>query len=379
MNQSATLILQDGTTFHGQSVGASGYTIGEIVFNTSMTGYQEILTDPSYSHQIVTLTYPHIGNVGTNMFDEESHKIHIKGLIIKEMSTISSNYRSTYSLPDYLKKNNIIAISNIDTRKLTRILRTKGSQHGCIFTKNILTIATAIKKNKKFPGLEGIDLAKQVSTKYFYTWQNHHLKKQKKTIYHVVVYDYGVKKNILSILSNKGCRLTIVPAETSAEEILKLSPNGIFLSNGPGDPRACFYAITAIKKLLKKNIPIFGICLGHQLLALANGAKIIKMKFGHHGVNHPVKDITNNKVMITSQNHNFTVDTKSIPNNIKITHISLFDNSLQGIHLKDKLAFSFQGHPEANPGPQDPISLFDHFIKLIKNNMNYNNISGIIF
>lgn len=377
MNKSATLILQNGTIFHGRSIGVNGYTVGEVVFNTSMTGYQEILTDPSYSHQIVTFTYPHIGNVGTNIYDEESDKMHIRGLIIKNISAISSNHRCTQSLSDYLKKNKIIAISDIDTRKLTHILRINGSQHGCIFTQNILNIHTAMKKNKEFLGLEGVDLAQQVSTKFAYKWNDSNMIKKEKIFCHVVVYDYGVKKNILSILSNKGCQLTIVPADTSAEEVLKLSPHGIFLSNGPGDPRACNYAITAIKTFLKKNIPIFGICLGHQLLALASGAKIIKMKFGHHGSNHPVKEIISNKVMITTQNHNFTVDPDSIPKNIDITHISLFDHSLQGLRLNNKAAFSFQGHPEASPGPQDTINLFDHFITLIKNYMKHNNILGI--
>ncbi|HXK00319.1 MAG TPA: glutamine-hydrolyzing carbamoyl-phosphate synthase small subunit [Buchnera sp. (in: enterobacteria)] len=376
MNQSATLVLQNGTIFHGRSIGIKGYTVGEIVFNTSMTGYQEILTDPSYAHQIVTFTYPHIGNIGTNIYDEESDKVHIKGLVIKNMSAISSNYRSTHSLSNYLKKNKIIAISDIDTRKLTHILRINGLQHGCIFTQDALNVHTAIKKNKEFLGLEGVDLAKKVSTKLSYQWNQSNMIKKQKIFCHVVVYDYGVKKNILSILSEKGCQLTIVPADTSAEEVLKLSPNGIFLSNGPGDPRACNYAISTIQIFLKKNIPIFGICLGHQLLALASGAKIIKMKFGHHGANHPVKDIISNKVMITTQNHNFTVDPDSIKKNIEITHISLFDHSLQGLRVKNKAAFGFQGHPEASPGPQDIIYLFDYFITSIKHHMNQNNILG---
>ncbi|WP_343192278.1 glutamine-hydrolyzing carbamoyl-phosphate synthase small subunit [Buchnera aphidicola] len=377
LSKLAILVLADGTIFHGQSIGVKGSTVGEVVFNTSMTGYQEILTDPSYAHQIITLTYPHIGNVGTNNFDNESNKIHAHGLIIKDMSIIPSNYRCTQKLSDYLKKNNVIAISNIDTRKLTRILRIKGSQNGCILATDKIDVEIANKKNKLFAGLDGMDLAQLVSTKKSYTW-NYQIdpNKKRKFLYNVVAYDFGIKRSILNILNKKNCFLTIVPAKTTANEVLKLSPDGIFLSNGPGDPRTCYYAISAIKTFLQHNIPMFGICLGYQLLALAIGSKIIKMKFGHHGANHPVKDIKKNKVIITTQNHNFAVDHLTLPKSANITHISLFDNTLQGLHHKNKLAFGFQGHPESNPGPHDAIYLFDHFIHLMKNNMNKKNITG---
>ncbi len=367
LSQSAVLVLEDGTRFHGRAIGAKGITVGEVVFNTSITGYQEIITDPSYSHQIVTLTHPHIGNVGTNSNDAESSSIHIKGLIIRDLSPIASNYRNNKNFSDYLKENNIIAISDIDTRKLTRILRTKGSQNGCIIEDKKENYSIAYKNAKNFLSLQGLDLAKQVSTKLIYNWNegSFSTNKQKKFLFHVVVYDFGVKRNILRMLVDRGCYLTIVPATTNPKIVLNLSPDGIFLSNGPGDPRPCYYAINAIQFFLKTNIPIFGICLGHQLLALANGANIVKMKFGHHGGNHPVKEIKTNRVIITSQNHSFTVDIKNIPNNIKITHTSLFDGTLQGLSLTNKLAFSFQGHPEASPGPHDASSLFDHFIQLI--------------
>ncbi|WP_369665112.1 glutamine-hydrolyzing carbamoyl-phosphate synthase small subunit [Buchnera aphidicola] len=374
MGQLAVLVLEDGTRFHGRSIGAKGTTVGEVVFNTSITGYQEIITDPSYSHQIVTLTHPHIGNIGTNCNDEESSKIHIRGLIIRDMSPISSNYRSEKSFSSYLKENNIVAISDIDTRKLTRILRTKGSQNGCIIEDKKENYSVAYQKAKKFLSLQGLDLAKKVSTKFIYNWDKgsffinkskSKLEKKKKFLFHIVVYDFGVKRNILRMLVDRGCYLTVVPAKTDPKIALNLNPDGIFLSNGPGDPRPCDYAIHAIQCFLKKNIPIFGICLGHQLLALASGANIIKMKFGHHGGNHPVKEIKTNRVIITSQNHSFTVDAKNMPNNIAITHSSLFDGTLQGLCLTDKLAFSFQGHPEASPGPHDASSLFDHFIKLL--------------
>ncbi|AEO08505.1 carbamoyl phosphate synthase small subunit [Buchnera aphidicola str. Ak (Acyrthosiphon kondoi)] len=379
LSQLAVLVLEDGTRFHGRAIGAKGITVGEVVFNTSITGYQEIITDPSYSHQIVTLTHPHIGNVGTNSDDEESSKIYLKGLIIRDLSPIASNYRNKKSLCSYLKENNIVAISDIDTRKLTRILRTKGSQNGCIIADKKENYTIAHDKAKNFLSLQGLDLAKKVSTKSIYNWNQRSLvlnkkklffTKKEKFLFHVVVYDFGVKRNILRMLVDRRCHLTIVPATTDPKIVLNLSPDGIFLSNGPGDPRPCHYAIHAIQYFLKTNIPIFGICLGHQLLALASGAKIIKMKFGHHGGNHPVKDIKNNRVIITSQNHSFTVDTENMPNNIEITHTSLFDGTLQGLSLTDKLAFSFQGHPEASPGPHDASSLFDNFIKLIVHQKN---------
>ncbi|QCI21462.1 carbamoyl-phosphate synthase small subunit [Buchnera aphidicola (Hyadaphis tataricae)] len=374
LNQSAVLVLEDGTRFYGKSIGATGTTVGEVVFNTSMTGYQEIITDPSYSHQIVTLTHPHIGNVGTNTHDEESKTIHIKGLIIRDLSPISSNYRNQKNFSSYLKENNIVAISNIDTRKLTRILRMKGSQNGCIIEDKEENYLIAHQKAQDCISLQGLDLAKKVSTKRIYHWNEGSLfyNKQKfcstinkKNLFHIVVYDFGVKKNILRMLVDRGCYLTVVPANTDVNTVLNLAPDGIFLSNGPGDPRPCIYAINAIQHFLNLNIPMFGICLGHQLLALASGAKIIKMKFGHHGANHPVKEINTNRVIITSQNHGFTVDLKNIPKNIIITHISLFDKTLQGLALKNKFSFSFQGHPESSPGPHDAAFLFDHFINLI--------------
>ncbi|CAL4326208.1 Carbamoyl-phosphate synthase small chain [Buchnera aphidicola (Brachycaudus tragopogonis)] len=374
MSQLAVLVLEDGTRFHGRAIGAQGITVGEVVFNTSITGYQEIITDPSYSHQIITLTHPHIGNVGTNSNDEESSKIHAKGLIIRDLSPIASNYRNKKNFSSYLKENNIVAISDIDTRKLTRILRIKGSQNGCIIEDKEENYSIAHKNAKNFLSLQGLDLAKKVSTKFVYNWSEGSFLlnkkkffsiKKEKSLFHVVVYDFGVKRNILRMLVDRGCYLTIVPASTDPKTVLNLLPDGIFLSNGPGDPRPCHYAIKAIQYFLKINIPIFGICLGHQLLALASGAKIVKMKFGHHGGNHPVKEIKTNRVIITSQNHSFTVDNKNMPNNIKITHSSLFDGTLQGLSLINKLAFSFQGHPEASPGPHDASSLFDHFIQLI--------------
>lgn len=372
MGQSAVLVLEDGTRFHGRSIGAQGTTVGEVVFNTSITGYQEIITDPSYSHQIVTLTHPHIGNIGTNQNDEESSKIHIRGLIIRDMSPISSNYRSEKTFASYLKENNIIAISDIDTRKLTRILRTKGSQNGCIIEDKKENYIIAHKKAKDCLSLQGLDLAKKVTTQTIYNWNKgsyiinkKKLYPEKKFLFHIVVYDFGVKRNILRMLVDRKCYLTVVPATTHSKTVLDLAPDGIFLSNGPGDPRPCHYAIKSIQDFLKINIPIFGICLGHQLLALASGANIIKMKFGHHGGNHPVKELKTNRVIITSQNHNFTVDTKHMPKNIEITHTSLFDGTLQGLRLINKPAFSFQGHPEASPGPHDGSYLFNHFIKLL--------------
>ncbi|TWX83305.1 glutamine-hydrolyzing carbamoyl-phosphate synthase small subunit, partial [Klebsiella pneumoniae] len=344
-------------------------------FNTSMTGYQEILTDPSYSRQIVTLTYPHIGNVGTNAADEESSQVHAQGLVIRDLPLIASNFRSTEDLSSYLKRHNIVAIADIDTRKLTRLLREKGAQNGCIIAGDSPDAQLALEKAKAFPGLNGMDLAKEVTTAETYSWTQGswtlagdlpEAKAESELPFHVVAYDFGAKRNILRMLVDRGCRLTVVPAKTSAADVLALNPDGIFLSNGPGDPAPCDYAIEAIEKFLETDIPVFGICLGHQLLALASGAKTIKMKFGHHGGNHPVKDIDNNVVMITAQNHGFAVDEATLPANLRVTHKSLFDGTLQGIHRTDKPAFSFQGHPEASPGPHDAAPLFDHFIELIE-------------
>lgn len=373
MAHSALLVLEDGSVFKGTSIGADGVSVGEVVFNTSMTGYQEILTDPSYAEQIITLTYPHIGNTGTNTEDVESDRIWAKGLIIRDLPLIASNFRNQQGLSDYLQANNIVAIADIDTRRLTRILRDKGAQSGCIISATELDENTALEAAKNFPGLKGMDLAKEVTTAKAYTW-NHstwqlghgYQQDQQDLPYHVVAYDFGAKHNILRMLVERGCRLTVVPATTPADEVLALNPDGVFLSNGPGDPEPCDYAINAIKVLLDNNLPIFGICLGHQLLALASGAKTVKMKFGHHGANHPVKDLTRDVVMITSQNHGFAVDESNLPACLEVTHVSLFDKSLQGIHRKDKPAFSFQGHPEASPGPHDAAPLFDHFIELIK-------------
>ncbi|QQE43499.1 glutamine-hydrolyzing carbamoyl-phosphate synthase small subunit [Hafnia alvei] len=380
MIKSAILVLEDGTQFHGRSIGADGSAVGEVVFNTSMTGYQEILTDPSYSRQLVTLTYPHIGNVGTNASDEESSAVHAQGLIIRDLPLIASNYRSTESLSDYLKRHNVVAIADIDTRKLTRLLREKGAQNGCIITGladgTLPDAQLALEKARAFPGLKGMDLAKEVTTRESYAWTQGSwtlmgdlpaAKEASELPFHVVAYDYGVKRNILRMLVDRGCRLTVVPAQTPAEDVLKLNPDGIFLSNGPGDPEPCDYAIRAIKTFLDTDIPVFGICLGHQLLALASGAKTIKMKLGHHGGNHPVKDLDKNVVMITAQNHGFAVDGDNLPQTLRVTHTSLFDHTVQGIHRTDKAAFSFQGHPEASPGPHDAAPLFDHFIDLIQN------------
>ncbi|WP_417903692.1 glutamine-hydrolyzing carbamoyl-phosphate synthase small subunit [Brenneria corticis] len=375
MIKSALLVLEDGTQFHGRAIGAEGSAVGEVVFNTSMTGYQEILTDPSYSRQIVTLTYPHIGNVGANDADEESPSIQAQGLVIRDLPLIASNYRSEESLSDYLKRHNIVAIADIDTRKLTRLLREKGAQSGCIIAGDAPDAALALEKARAFPGLKGMDLAKEVTTAESYGWTQGSwtlegglpaAQAESELPYHVVAYDYGVKRNILRLLVDRGCRLTVVPAQTPAEEVLKLNPDGIFLSNGPGDPQPCDYAIRAIKTFLDTDIPVFGICLGHQLLALASGAKTVKMKLGHHGGNHPVKDLDNNRVMITAQNHGFAVDENDLPATLRVTHKSLFDHTVQGIHRTDKAAFSFQGHPEASPGPHDAAPFFDHFIELIK-------------
>ncbi|RTR32873.1 glutamine-hydrolyzing carbamoyl-phosphate synthase small subunit [Shewanella atlantica] len=374
LTKSALLVLEDGTVFSGTAIGADGHAVGEVVFNTSMTGYQEILTDPSYSRQIVTLTYPHIGNTGTNDEDKESDSVHARGLIIRDLPLIASNFRNKQSLSDYLKANNIVGIADIDTRKLTRILREKGAQAGCILVGE-QDVAKALAEAKAFPGLKGMDLAKEVTTEKSYQWRNGSWRlvgglpddtPESELKYKVVAYDYGVKRNILRMLVDRGCDVTVVPAKTPASEVLAMNPDGIFLSNGPGDPEPCDYAIAAIQEILTTDIPVFGICLGHQLLALASGAKTSKMKFGHHGANHPVSNIEQGNVMITSQNHGFAADEDSLPENIKVTHKSLFDGSLQGIHLTDKPAFSFQGHPEASPGPHDAAPLFNHFIELIE-------------
>ena len=366
----AILVLADGTVFHGIAIGAAGHTVGEVVFNTSMTGYQEILTDPSYAEQIVTLTYPHIGNTGTNAEDMESGKVFAAGLIIRDLPLLHSNFRSNQTLSEYLVANNIVAIADIDTRQLTRLLREKGAQAGCIIA-GYVDEAEALKLAKAFPGLAGMDLAKVVSCKtaYEFTDSEWALGKGYTTApeakFHVVAFDYGVKRNILRMLVSRGCKVTVLPAQVTAEEALKYKPDGIFLSNGPGDPEPCDYAVSAIKTLVETGIPTFGICLGHQLLALASGAKTKKMKFGHHGANHPVQDVETKRVYITSQNHGFAADPATLPNNVKITHVSLFDGSLQGIALTDKPAFSFQGHPEASPGPTEMSYLFDQFIALM--------------
>ncbi|KUE80324.1 glutamine-hydrolyzing carbamoyl-phosphate synthase small subunit [Aeromonas schubertii] len=374
MSHTALLVLEDGTVFKGVSIGAEGCSVGEVVFNTSMTGYQEILTDPSYSRQIVTLTYPHIGNTGTNAEDEESTQIHAQGLIIRDLPILASNFRNQQSLSDYLKAHGIVGIADIDTRKLTRILREKGAQNGCILAGKQLDEAHALSQARAFPGLKGMDLAKEVTVAETYSWtegswqlgKGHVTPDADQLKYHVVAYDFGVKRNILRMLVDRGCRLTVVPAKTPAAEVLAMNPDGIFLSNGPGDPEPCDYAINAIKAFLETNTPVFGICLGHQLLGLASGAKTVKMKFGHHGANHPVKSLDDNTVMITAQNHGFAVDEQTLPECLRATHVSLFDGSLQGIHRTDRPAFSFQGHPEASPGPHDCAGLFDHFIELIK-------------
>jgi len=368
----AILVLADGTVFKGISIGASGHTIGEVVFNTSMTGYQEILTDPSYAEQIVTLTYPHIGNYGTNSEDVESGKVYAAGLIIRDLPLLESNFRSEQNLSDYLKTNNVVAIADIDTRKLTRVLREKGAQAGCIMASESVDEAQALALAKGFPGLAGMDLAKVVSCKetYEFTEPEWHLgkgfSKTAEQKFHVVAFDYGVKRNILRMLVSRGCKVTVLPAQATAEQALSYKPDGIFLTNGPGDPEPCDYAVNAIKTLVDTGIPTFGICLGHQLLALASGAKTLKMKFGHHGANHPVQDVETKRVYITSQNHGFAADPSTLPANIKVTHISLFDGSLQGIARTDKPAFSFQGHPEASPGPQEMSVLFDRFIQLMQ-------------
>ena len=380
----AILALADGSVYHGNSVGAAGSTVGEVVFNTAMTGYQEILTDPSYCQQIVTLTYPHIGNYGVNPQDVESRKVFAAGLIIKDLPLVASNFRQTMSLGDYLVREGTVAIANIDTRQLTRQLRTQGAQNGCILALaagQAVTpefIAQAIAAAKAAPSMSGLDLAKVVSIDTAYNWTQTEWQladsasngkpgfgTQQAAKFHVVAYDFGVKYNILRMLSSRGCHVTVVPAQTSAQDALALKPHGIFLSNGPGDPEPCDYAIAATRELIESGIPIFGICLGHQIMALASGAKTFKMKFGHHGANHPVKDVDSGRVSITSQNHGFAVDEKTLPTNLRATHISLFDNTLQGLARTDKPAFCFQGHPEASPGPHDIAYLFDRFIGLM--------------
>jgi carbamoyl-phosphate synthase small subunit len=369
VSQVALLALEDGQIFKGKSIGAIGDTVGEVVFNTSMTGYQEILTDPSYAQQIVALTYPHIGNTGTNAVDEESEQIYAAGLIIRDLPLMLSNWRNTMPLDEYLSSNNVVAISDIDTRALTRHLREHGSLKGCIITGDDIDEAVAIAKAQSFAGLKNMDLAKVVSTAKQYDFNDGSYSLETGEFasldkkFKVVVYDYGVKKNILRMLVDRGCDLTVVNAQTPAADVLVMNPDGVFLSNGPGDPEPCDYAINNIQTLLEKNMPIFGICLGHQLLSLASGAKTEKMKFGHHGANHPVQDLESKQVMITSQNHGFAVAEGDMPNTLKVTHRSLFDNSIQGVKVVDKPAFSFQGHPEASPGPHDVSGLFDTFIK----------------
>ncbi|EJM45700.1 carbamoyl-phosphate synthase, small subunit [Pseudomonas sp. GM24] len=371
LTKPAILALADGSIFRGEAIGADGQTVGEVVFNTAMTGYQEILTDPSYAQQIVTLTYPHIGNTGTTPEDAESDRVWSAGLVIRDLPLVASNWRNTMSLSDYLKANNVVAIAGIDTRRLTRILREKGAQNGCIMAGDNISEEAAIAAAQGFPGLKGMDLAKVVSTKTQYEWRStvwdlktdsHATIDASELPYHVVAYDYGVKVNILRMLVERGCRVTVVPAQTPAADVLALKPDGVFLSNGPGDPEPCDYAIKAIKEVLETEIPVFGICLGHQLLALASGAKTLKMGHGHHGANHPVQDLDTGVVMITSQNHGFAVDEETLPANVRAIHKSLFDGTLQGIERTDKSAFSFQGHPEASPGPNDVAPLFDRFI-----------------
>jgi carbamoyl-phosphate synthase small subunit len=378
LRQPALLALEDGTLFWGESIGIEGQTVGEVVFNTALTGYQEILTDPSYARQIVTLTYPHIGNVGTNDEDEESSDVFAAGLVIRDLPLLASSWRNQMPLDEYLCKNKVVGIADIDTRRLTRILREKGAQNGCIVAGENIDAEAAVAAACAFPGLKGMDLAKEVTTHQPYEWAqgswtlegglpgHPDAPIEEALPHHVVAYDYGVKRNILRMLVDRGCRLTVVPAQTPVEEVMKLKPDGVFLSNGPGDPEPCDYAIEAIKQLTESGLPMFGICLGHQLLSLASGASTMKMKFGHHGANHPVQDLDSSVVMITSQNHGFAVDEESLPTNLRATHRSLFDSSLQGVHRTDCPAFSFQGHPEASPGPHDVAPLFDHFIELIE-------------
>ncbi len=372
MSTPAILALADGSLFYGIAIGADGETSGEVVFNTAMTGYQEILTDPSYSRQIVTLTYPHIGNTGINEEDVESDRIQAAGLVIRDLPILASNWRSTGTLDQYLRTNNVIGIADIDTRRLTRILRNKGSQSGAIVAGAGATAERALELANAFPGLKGMDLAKEVSGDKIWQWDQTEWNLDSgyglcdQTRFKVVAWDYGIKFNILRMLASRGCDVTVVPATTSAADVLAMSPDGIFLSNGPGDPEPCDYAIRAIQQVLETEIPVFGICLGHQLLALASGAKTLKMGHGHHGANHPVQNLATGKVMITSQNHGFAVDEASLPDNLEATYKSLFDGTLQGLRRKDKPAFSFQGHPEASPGPNDVAPLFDEFVRLME-------------
>ena len=374
-NTNAILLLEDGSTFSGRSIGADGMSVGEVVFNTSMTGYQEIITDPSYNRQIITFTNPHIGNTGVNPDDIESSKIFASGIIIRDEEILSNSWRKTGKLQDFLKDQGILAIAGVDTRKLTKILRTKGSQNGCIISgENDLEAAK--KKLLDFKGLEGLDLAIKVTTKEEYEWDSTSIDIYNRTFdkpksnYNIVAYDFGIKHNILRLLVDSGCKIKVVPADYPVDKVLEFKPDGVFLSNGPGDPKACDYAIQNIRELLKNKIPMFGICLGFQLLALASGASTVKMKFGHHGANHPVMNLANKKVFITSQNHGFMVDDNSLPNNIVKTHISLFDNSLQGFEIKDHFAFGFQGHPEASPGPNDIREIFEQFVQKMEDKIN---------
>ncbi|WP_408949990.1 glutamine-hydrolyzing carbamoyl-phosphate synthase small subunit [Lysobacter sp. Hz 25] len=371
MTQPAILALEDGTVFEGVSVGAPGLSVGEVVFNTAITGYQEILTDPSYARQLVTLTYPHVGNTGCTDQDDEARQVWASGLIVRDVPRRPSNWRSQVALPQWLSERGVVAISDIDTRKLTRLLRDTGAQNGALMAGEI-DVAKALEAARKFPGLKGMDLAKEVCTRERYEWTDGQLDLDRNAFvnveprFHVVAYDFGVKLNILRMLAERGCRVTVVPAQTPAAEVLALNPDGVFLSNGPGDPEPCDYAIAAIKEFVARKIPTFGICLGHQLLGLASGAKTLKMKFGHHGANHPVQDLDSGRVMITSQNHGFAVDEASLPANVRVTHRSLFDGSNQGIALTDAPAFSFQGHPEASPGPHDVSPLFDRFVSMLE-------------
>lgn len=373
MRKPALLALEDGSLFRGESIGADGHAPGEVVFNTSITGYQEILTDPSYCRQIVTLTYPHIGNVGTNRGDEEATRIHASGLVVRDCPRVASNWRNQQPLEHYLRERGVVAIAGIDTRRLTRLLREKGAQNGCLMAGDPLDAQRALQLAREFPGLKGMDLAKVVSVEAPYEWNEgtwqlagNRFPTASDALYHVVAYDYGIKRNILRMLVDRGCRLTVVPARMPAREVLRLNPDGVFLSNGPGDPEPCDYAIAAIRELLDRGVPMLGICLGHQLLGLASGARTVKMKFGHHGGNHPVLDLDTGRVMISSQNHGFAVDEATLPTNLRPTHRSLFDGSLQGIARTDRPAFSFQGHPEASPGPHDVAPLFDRFLALLE-------------